>query len=44
MPTDRPSRTRHLHPKRIISVGVSVALIVAIFWFVLPQIADFSKV
>ncbi len=28
----------------MVSVGVSVALIVAIFWFVIPQFADFSKV
>ncbi|MGH9226964.1 MAG: lysylphosphatidylglycerol synthase transmembrane domain-containing protein [Acidimicrobiales bacterium] len=32
--------------KQIVSIGVSVVLIVAIFWFVLvlPQFADFSKV
>src|SRR5688500_13898454 len=30
--------------KQIVSIGVSVVLIVAIFWYVLPQFADFSKV
>src|SRR5947209_19477584 len=39
---DRP--TRRFGPRRIVSIVVSVALIVAIFWFVLPQVADFSKV
>jgi uncharacterized protein (TIRG00374 family) len=30
--------------KRALQLGVSLALVVAIFWFVLPQLADFSKV
>ena len=41
-PIDRPAR--RFGPRRIVSIVVSVALIVAIFWFVLPQVADFSKV
>ena len=30
--------------KRLLSIGVSAALLIAIFWFVLPQMADFSDV
>lgn len=39
-----PSDRRRFGTKRMVSVGVSAALIVAIFWFVIPQFADFSKV
>src|SRR5262245_4517973 len=34
----------HFTKKRLISIGVSAVLLGAIFWFVLPQVADFSKV
>src|SRR5947209_19620844 len=40
----RPMLTEHLTRKRIISFAVSAVLVVAVFWFVLPQVADFSKV
>src|SRR4051794_9539060 len=39
---ERPAR--RFNTRRMVSVAVSVVLIVAIFWFVLPQVADFSKV
>jgi len=44
MPTDQPAVIGRLYAKRIVSIAVSVVLIVAIFWFVIPQVADFSKV
>jgi uncharacterized protein (TIRG00374 family) len=36
--------TRVFTRKKLISFALSLILVVAIFWFVLPQIADFSKV
>src|SRR3954447_8047993 len=39
---ERPAR--RFGTRRLVSVAISVVLIVAIFWFVLPQVVDFSKV
>ena len=36
--------TRRSRVKSAVRLGVSLVLVVAIFWFVLPQFADFSKV
>ncbi len=35
---------RPFDKKRIVQLAVSLTVVVAIFWFVLPQIADLSEV
>lgn len=39
-----PEKRRQSTARRVVQSGISLALIVAIFFFVLPQVADFSKV
>lgn len=45
-PTDAatPRGRRPLDRKRMVRLAVSIAVVVLIFWFVLPQIADLSEV
>jgi uncharacterized protein (TIRG00374 family) len=43
-PTIEPAPRRRVATKRIISVGVSLALLGAIFYFVVPDLPDFSTV
>jgi len=41
---DRPGRARRLTTGKLVRFGLSAALVGAIFFYVLPQIADFSEV
>ena len=42
--TTAPARKRRVTTKRLVSVGASVALLAAIFYFVVPDLPDFSTV
>jgi uncharacterized membrane protein YbhN (UPF0104 family) len=39
-----PRAAARFDRRRALRAGISLVLVVAIFWFVLPQVADFSKV
>ena len=41
---DRPGAARRLTTGKLLRFGLSAALVGAIFFYVLPQIADFSEV
>ena len=44
MESDASATNKGSNARKAARLGVSLALVVAIFWFVLPQVADFSKV